>query len=137
MLEHGPSPLIDARGKPACGIVAFSIYLDVDNNRYGPIQTMIPVQKEANKRRQKLLQHASNRQLMAVPDPQIIPVAVVETARREAARPDGVIPVGYQPVPASDMASFQAQLLQDAKQHIDRLTPAPAVLVVVVAFSRS
>jgi len=128
MLEHGPSPLVDARGRPACGVVAFSIYLDVDNNRYGPVQTMIPVQKEANKRRQKLLQHASNRQLMAVPDPNIIPDVDAETARREAARPDGIIPVGYQPVPATDMASFQSQLLQDAKQHIDRLTPAPAVL---------
>lgn len=128
MLEHGPSPLVDARGRPACGVIAFSIYLDVDNNRYGPVQTMIPVQKEANKRRQKLLQHASNRQLMAVPDPNIIPDMSVEDARREAARPDGVIPVGYQPVPTSDMASFQSQLLNDAKQHIDRLTPAPAVL---------
>lgn len=128
VLEHGPSPLVDARGRPMCGIIAFSIYIDVDNNRYGPIKSMIPVQKEANKRRQKLLQHASNRQLMAIPDPNIIPEADIETARREAARPDGVIPVGYQPVPASDMAAFQGQLLQDAKQHIDRLTPAPAVL---------
>lgn len=128
MLEHGPSPLLDARGKPACGIVAFSIYLDVDNNRYGPIQTMIPVQKEANKRRQKLLQHANNRQLVMSADPNVIIDADIETARREAARPDGVIPIGYQPVSAGEMAAFQAQLLQDAKQHIDRLTPAPAVL---------
>lgn len=126
MLEHGESPLLDARGRPSCGVVAFSIYLDVDNNRYGPVQTMIPVQKEANKRRQKLLQHANNRQLMMIPD--AIIDADTETARREAARPDGVIPVGYQPVPAGEMAAFQSQLLQDAKQHIDRLTPAPAVL---------
>ncbi|MCA3080415.1 MAG: hypothetical protein ING71_16695 [Rhodocyclaceae bacterium] len=126
MLEHGESPLLDARGRPSCGVIAFSIYLDVDNNRYGPVQSMIPVQKEANKRRQKLLQHANNRQLMMIPD--AIVDADMETARREAARPDGVIPVGYQPVPAGEMAAFQSQLLQDAKQHIDRLTPAPAVL---------
>lgn len=126
MLEHGPSPLLDHRGQPTCGVVAFTIYLDVDNNRYGPVQPMIPVQKEANKRRQKLLHHANSRQLVAQAD--VVPEADTETARREAARADGVIPVGYQPIPAGEMASFQAQLLQDARQHIDRLTPAPAVL---------
>lgn len=128
VLEHGPSPYVDKKGRPTNPIIAFSIYIDGDNNRYGPTKDMIAPQREANKRRQKLLHMANSRQLEVDPNPDVMVDVHADIARQEAGRPDGVIPRGYRVVQMNDMAQFQSQLLADARQHIDRITPAPAVL---------
>ena len=83
-------------------------------------------QDEINKRRSKLLHLINASQIQAV-DPSAVEVDS-NTARKEAARPDGVIPYGWQKVPTTDMAAGQANLLVEAKMEIERIGPNPAVL---------
>jgi len=120
------SPYQDDKKRPCCPIEAQSCYVDRENNRYGIVRDMRSPQDEINKRRQKLLYLVSVRQLQQV-SPDAAEVSADE-ARREAARPDGVIPAGWQVVPTQDMASGQANLLAEAKAEIERMGPNPAVL---------
>lgn len=126
ILEEGPSPYVDHKGKPHCPIEAQSAYVDRDNNRYGAVRDMRGPQDEINKRRSKLLHLLSVSQI-EVADPSAIDVDA-DVARREAARPDGVIPYGWRKVSTNDMAAGQAQLLAEAKSEIERMGPNPAVL---------
>ncbi|MEA5212586.1 hypothetical protein, partial [Xanthomonas fragariae] len=48
--------------------------------------------------------------------------------RKEAARPDGVLPSGVQIVNQSDKSAGESQLLAEAKSEIERMGPNPAVL---------
>jgi hypothetical protein len=48
-----------------------------------------------------------------------------DLVRQEAARPDGVIPPGWQPVPRSDIWSAQFSLLTLAETELDRQGPNP------------
>jgi len=126
VLNSGPSPYLDARGRPDCPIEAHSAYVDRDNARYGVVKDMRGPQDEINKRRSKLLHLLSVSQIQAV-DPQAVEVDA-DVARKEAARPDGVIPFGWQKVSTSDMATGQSLLLTEAKNEIERLGPNPAVV---------
>lgn len=126
ILESGKSPYKDQKNKPCCPIEAQSAYVDRDNNRYGAVRDMRGPQDEINKRRSKLLHLLSVSQIQ-VRDPQAIDVDA-DVARAEAARPDGVIPFGWEKVPMDDIATGQAQLLAEAKAEIERLGPNPAVL---------
>lgn len=109
-----------------CPIVAQSCYVDRDNNRYGIIRDMRAPQDEFNKRRQKLLHILNNRQVQANSD--IAYNADANTVRKEAARPDGVLPPGWQPVSLNDMAAGQFNLLSMAEGEMDREGPNPAIL---------
>ncbi len=107
-------------------IEAESCYVDRENNRYGRIQNMIPIQDEINARRSRLLHLANSRQIQEV-TPGSAQVDAT-TARKEAARADGVIPSGWQLVPTVDIARGQAELLAESKSEIERMGPTPAVL---------
>jgi hypothetical protein len=126
LLEEGPSPYEDDKGKPCNPIEAQSCYVDRHNDRFGTVRDMRGPQNEINKRHQKLLHILNSRQLqesgpgMGIGD--------AETARREAGKPDGVIPSGWQIVQTSDMARGQAELLQEAKAFLERFAPNPAML---------
>jgi hypothetical protein len=126
ILEEGPSAYLDEDGNPSNPIVAQSANVDRDNMRYGIVTAMIPVQDEVNMRRSKLLNLVNSRQVM-VTDPGNF-MTDLETVRREAARPDGVLPPGVSPAPTADMAAGQAQLLAEAKSELERFGPAPGVL---------
>jgi hypothetical protein len=126
ILEEGDSPYQDDKGRPTCPIEAQSAYVDRNNNRYGAVRDMRGPNDEINKRRSKLLHLISTSQIQAV-DPSAVEVNA-DTARAEAARPDGVIPFGWQRVPTNDMARGQAELLQEAKGELERLGPNPAIL---------
>lgn len=126
VLEYGVSPYLDMYKQPKCPIEAVSCYVDRDNNRYGKVRDMRGPQDEINKRRSKLLHMISVSQIQAV-DPSAQEVDA-DTARKEAARPDGVIPFGWQKVSTSDVASGQANLLAEAKAEIERMGPNPAIL---------
>jgi hypothetical protein len=126
VLEEGDSPYQDDKGRATCPIEAQSAYVDRNNNRYGAVRDMRGPQDEVTKRRSKLLHLVTVSQIQAV-DPAATDVDA-DTARREAARPDGVIPFGWQKVATADMAAGQAQLLQEAKGEIERLGPNPAIL---------
>ncbi len=126
ILEEGPSPYLSAKGKPDNPIIAVSCYVDRNNNRYGVVRDIRPIQDEINKRRSKLLHLASTSQIQAK-DPSAVEVDA-DAARKEAARPDGVIPYGWEKVRNTDMAASQGALLAEAKNEIERFAPNPAVL---------
>lgn len=126
ILAQDLSPYLDDKGKPCCPIEAQSAYVDKENRRSGAVKDMLSIQDEVNKRRSKLLHLVSTSQIHAI-DPAAQAVDANE-ARAEAARPDGVIPYGWQRVQTTDMAAGQVQLLQEAKNEIERMGPNPAVL---------
>lgn len=125
-LDEGPSPYQDNDGQPCNPIEAYSAYIDDDNRRYGVVEDMIGPQDEINVYRTKNAWLATFRQLQET-DPSSAGVDPDE-ARREAARPDGVIPSGWQIVPSSDKFSMGSELLAEAKSEIERLGPAPDIL---------
>jgi hypothetical protein len=126
ILEHGPSPYLDHKGRPDCPIEAQSAYVRRDNGRYGAVWDMIGPQDEVNKRRAKSL-HLLSVTRIEIKDPSAINIDA-EEARREAARPDGVIPYGWGLAP--NVAEFQGNLemMAEAKAELERMGPSPAVL---------
>ncbi|MGL4975994.1 MAG: hypothetical protein ACRC56_11920 [Bosea sp. (in: a-proteobacteria)] len=126
LLEFAVSPYLDEDGNPTCTVIVQAVYRDRDNSVYAYVADLIDLQDEINKRRSKLLHVLNVRQLQEISDGSFN--GNVEDARREAARPDGVIPAGLQVSPTSDFASGQAQLLMQAKADFDRASPNPAIL---------
>ena len=129
VLEHGESPYQDQKGRPTCPIEAQSAYVKRDNSRYGIVRDMRGPQDEVNHRRSKLLHLLNSRQLQENPNsPTGVMDVDADVARKEAARPDGVLPAGYMVVPTSDMSMGNAELLREAKSEIERMGPNPAIL---------
>lgn len=127
VLEDGPSVYLDEKtNRPTNPIEAWSAYVDRQNRRYGAVRDMRGPQDEVNMRRSKALHEINTRQIQATSID--VPPVDVNTARQEAARPDGVIPVGYQIVPRNDVVANNLSLLQEAKGELARLSPNPAVL---------
>lgn len=127
VLEQGVSPYNDTEGKPDCPIEAQTCYVDRDNNRYGLIRDMIGPQDEINKRRSKLLHLINSRQVQENQPGSLMGMDADEV-RKEAARPDGVLPSGVQVIQTTDMAQGQVQMLQYATAEIERMGPNPAIL---------
>jgi hypothetical protein len=125
MLLAEKSPWVDRKGKTLCGIEAQSCFIDRENNRYGIIRDMRGPQDEFNKRRIKLLHMLNTRQLQVTEQGYEVEK---DYASAEAAKPNGVIPFGYQVIPQTDMASGQFQLLGEAAGEMERMGPNPAVL---------
>ena len=126
ILEQAVSPYLDDKSRPICPIEGQSCYVDRENNRAGIVRDMRGPQDEINKRRSKALHLMSVRQIQ-----EVVPgsgLASADVARAEAARPDGVIPSGWQLVPTGDMVSGQLALLAEAKSEIERFGPSPSVL---------
>lgn len=126
ILSEEVSPYLDEQGVPANPIVAQSCYINRDNGRYGPVMAMIPIQDEINMRRSRLLHLTNSRQVKITEN--IGVDGGLENIRREAARADGVLPFGVDPMPTADMQQGQVLLLQEAKSEIERMGPNPAVL---------
>jgi hypothetical protein len=124
-LEEGVSPYQDNDGKPCNPIEAVSAYVDDENQRYGVVADMTGPQDEINTYRRRAAHHATFRQVQES-DP-VAAYADPEEVRREAAKPDGVIPPGYSIVP-NDKFQLDIALLQEAKGEIERIGPAPEVL---------
>lgn len=130
ILRKGPSQYQDQKGRPTNPIEAQSCYVDRENNRYGIVRDMRAPQDEFNKRRQKLLHMLNNRQVQMMPQGDIALAMTfdADTIRTEAARPDGVLPPGWQPTSQTDLAAGQFNLLGMAEAEMDREGPNPAVL---------
>ena len=130
ILEAGPSSYLDEKQKPDCAIIAQSCYVDRENNRMGIGRDLRSPQDEFNKRRSKLLHETSNRQMQAMPNEmgQLALSTDADEVRKEAARPDGIIPPGWQPVSRGDIFTGQINLLQMAESELDRQGPNPAIL---------
>jgi hypothetical protein len=86
-LMEEKSYLIDEKGDTQCKYEMFSCYIDQDGDRYGFIRNLKPLQQQINYRESKTIQLMHTRQLMAPKGA----FDSIEDARREAARPDGVI----------------------------------------------
>jgi hypothetical protein len=86
-LMEGESYLVDEKGATQNKYEMFSCYIDQDGDRYGFVRNLKPLQQQINYRESKTIQLMHTRQIMfpkgAFDDP--------EKARREAARPDGMI----------------------------------------------
>jgi hypothetical protein len=82
-----PSMFLDEEGNPECPLIMQSAYVDRDNDRYGIMRDMIPIQDGINKRHSKALHALSNTRVRASrtvgTDKNVI--------REEMARADGVI----------------------------------------------
>ena len=127
ILESGPSPYLDSHGKPDCAIRARSCYIDRENRRYGEVRDLRSPQDAINKRESNLLHMLSNRQAVAS-IPEIAYTVDAEIVRREMSKADGVIPAGWQPTSLTDLASGQFNLLQNARDFIQRIGQNPSVL---------
>jgi hypothetical protein len=127
VLEYGPSPYKDEKGRPTNPIEAVSCYVDRNNGRYGMVRDMVPIQDEVNASRSRSLHLMNSRQLQYDPKSGGDPVDS-ETARIEAARADGVLPLGWSINATSDMTQANMVRNQEAKGEIERMGPTPAVL---------
>lgn len=137
LLEEVVSPYNDDKGQPANPIEAASCYVKGgggsmiraagnQNDRYGLVKEMRDLQDEINMRRSKALHLVNSRQIQQV-DPNTPPIDTAQ-AKQEAAKPDGVIPSGWNIVPTGDMAANNMELLAEAKSEIERFAPAPSIL---------
>lgn len=126
-LEYGPSPYQDEKGRPCNPIEATSCYVDLDNGRYGIVDDMMPIQDEINASRSRSLHLMNSRQVQFDVKSGADPTDS-ETARQEAAKADGVLPMGWNMVPTSDMTQANMLRNQEAKGEIERMGPTPAVL---------
>lgn len=126
VLEYGPSPYVDDKGRPCNPIDAAACYVDENNGSYGPIDDMVPIQDEVNASRSRSLHLMNSRQIQQT-DPSAPPVDSM-LARQEASKADGVIPAGWQMVPTNDMTQANILRNQEAKGEIERMGPTPAVL---------
>jgi hypothetical protein len=113
--ESAPSVFIDDEGNPECPLLMQSAYVDRDNDRYGIVRDMIPLQDEVNKRRSKFLHMVNSNKIRVSPavgqDRELI--------RKEFARPDAVF-VG-ETGEVEELGNFnkeqgQFQLLQDTRE---------------------
>jgi hypothetical protein len=112
------SPYRNKDGHSVGSIIARSGYVDRENNRYGHVKDLIPLQDEINKRRSKALHLMSQRQTFsnkrAVPD--------VKKAKMELAKPDGHVELGeaaefgkdFGVLPTGDMVQGQVLMLDQA-----------------------
>lgn len=126
VLEYGPSPYLDHKGRPDCPIEAQSAYVKRDNSRYGAVRDMLDLQDEINKRRGKALHLLTVSRVQAI-DGQAAMVDANEL-RLEASRPDGVLPLGWNMAPNTAQMAGNLELLQEAKAELERMGPSPAAL---------
>lgn len=126
VLDHGPSPYLDEKKRPANPIEAQSCFIDPENQRYGVVRDQRPVQDEINRRRNKSIHILNTAQVQGTQASSMATDA--DTVRKEAARPDGVIPFGYEKVPMGDALAGHVQMLEMATQEIERFSPNPAML---------
>jgi hypothetical protein len=126
-LEYGPSPYLDERGQPSNPIEATSCYIDLDNGRYGIVDDMMPIQDEINASRSRSLHLMNSRQVQYDVNSGGNPVDA-DLARAEAAKADGVLPLGWSIIPTNDLTQANMVRNQEAKAEIERMGPTPAVL---------
>jgi hypothetical protein len=117
-----PSPWLDEDGKPECGLVIQSAYVDRDNNRYGIVRGMFSLQDEVNKRRSKYLHLINTRQLRMSRSHE----GNKNELRKEIARPDGIVFADkdeLEVISTNDLSVGNFNLLQEAKAALQGIGP--------------
>lgn len=123
ILVGGPSPYVDENGESDCELVFGSSFLNRENERYGIVRQMVPLQDEVNKRRSKSLHYLNTNQIIledgAVQD--------IQKFRKQAARPDGVLIVNrgfgdkIKMESRLDLSAGHQALMQEAKNELDMM----------------
>lgn len=136
VLEEGPSPYRDDRDQSLCAFVFQSCLITRDNQRNGLVKAMLSPQDELNAYGSRALHLARSRQLK-VSNPEYPPEVDSKTASAEAAKPDGVLPTGYEPVTTADLMQGMQIMMAEARQALVRQAPTPAVLADASASNQS
>ena len=127
LTEPEISPFKDRTGKSACPLILQAAYIDRNNVRYGMVRNLVSLQDELNKRRSKALHLLSVAQVIT----ETGAVEDIDHARREVARPDGVVVVNpgmrFEIEHGGDLATGQFQLLQHATQEMQLSGPNAAM----------
>jgi hypothetical protein len=119
LLDQGVSPFYDEKGKTISSFCMFSAAVDHDGDRYGFPRNLKGPQDSLNQGKSKMLHIANSRRVTLEKGA----VDNIENARREWARPDGVVEVNpnkqFTPDQTKpDLAAF-AQFTEDAKAELD------------------
>jgi len=119
LLAEGDSPFFDERGKSARSFHTFRAAVDQDGDSYGFVRNLRDIQDALNQGKSKTLHIANSRRLLMIKGA----VDDVEIARREWARPDGVVEYnrGTEIKPddtRADLAAF-AGFTEDAKNELE------------------
>lgn len=136
VLEQAQSPYRGDRGETLCAFVFQSCLITRDNQRNGLVKAMLSPQDELNAYGSRALHLARSRQLK-VTNPEYPPEVDSRTAAVEAAKPDGVIPTGYEPVMTADLMGGMQIMMSEARQALVRQAPTPAVLADAAASNQS
>lgn len=129
-LAEGKSYLFNEKNKTICKFIMFSANVDHDGDRYGFVRQLKSAQDEINARRSKGLFELNTRRIIAEKGA----FDDIEIARREAARPDGVVErnpgMDAQFDDANKMANIEGafKFLEEAKNEIENFGPNPALL---------
>jgi hypothetical protein len=128
-IASGESPFYDENGRSICKFRVFSAYIDDEGDRYGFVRNMKGPQDAMNQHRSKAMHIMNTRQIIARRGA----FADIEKARREAARPDGVIEFDgsaddFRIDQPSQEFIQQTQYFQDAKDEIENFGPNQALL---------
>lgn len=121
------SPYINGDDDTAHPYKAWSPYVGEDGTRYGMIRDLKHLQDEVNKRASKALHLLNVRQVKyergAIDD--------IEEARRELAKPDGIIKVNkgflFEALEQTAQVQGNLEMMQDAKMDINNNGPNPAL----------
>jgi hypothetical protein len=128
ILEEGPSPFVDEKGRSACKFIMMSCEVDHENDRYAFFRDFKGPQDEINHRRSKGLFALNARRIMAEKGA----FDDINKARQEAARSDGIIERnhGYEAEIQDNGAEVQGNLemLMEAKNEIDNYGPNPGLI---------
>jgi hypothetical protein len=116
----------DDRGNTKCPIIAQSAYVDRRNNRYGIVRDMRGPQDGVNMTASRALHAANSRQVQQ--KDLNAPAVDVQIVREEAAKPDGVLPMGWEAIPQRELAAANIQFMQELKDEIQRMSPNPALI---------
>jgi hypothetical protein len=128
-LARGPSPFVDEKRRTIPRYVAWSNNVDHDGDRYGFVRRLKGPQDAINQHRSKAIYIMNTRQIVARRGS----FGDIEKARREIARPDGVIEFDGQPddfriEQGAQEFLQQTQYFEDAKQEIENFGPSPALV---------
>lgn len=119
VVDPHESVYLDEDGNPENPIESVTAHIDRDNNRYGVVRNLKPLQKEVNARRSRALHLLNTRQI----EMEDGAVENVNVARREAAKADGVIVRNrgfeFNIRDNNDLAQGQVILLEEAKRRIE------------------
>jgi hypothetical protein len=128
VLMEGQSFLKDEKGQTECKYIMYSGNVDHDGDRYGFIRNLKSQQDSINFKESKLNHILASRRLIITNGA----VQSIETARKEWAKPDGVVLVNPGGEVKPDDQSFDfaglSAMLQESKNEIENFGPNPAVL---------